>query len=174
MLCLAPVNLGEYVSGRDSDCDSKEIHGVADNHSIFPKEHRGKQDVDGKSCAAGHKGGDQYGLEPVLGVFQRPGRHDCRDGASKPDQQGKECAPGKAEPAHYVVHYESDPRHISAVLKQCKSQKEDEYIRQEGQDPADAGNDPVNNQRPEHRAYTQGRKSVPEQSQNILSASLRW
>ena len=147
MLRLAPVNLGQYVCGRDSHHDSQKVHRVTDQHGIFPKKHGGKQDVDGKPCATGHKRSDQYGLEPVFGVFQCPGRHDCRDRASKPKKQREERAPGKSQTAHDVIHHESHPCHIPAVLQQGKGQEEDEDIGQEGQDSADAGDNPVNNQR---------------------------
>ena len=79
-------------------------------------------------------------------VFYRARSHDAGDAAAGGDDHRDERLPGEAEAAEYPVEDEGDARHIPGIFKDRQQREEDQHLRHEAEDRADAGDDPVKDQ----------------------------
>ena len=92
---------------------------------------------------AGDEAGGHDGHAPVALVFYRAAGHYGGDAAAGADEHGDEALAGEAELAEDAVHDEGDAGHVADVLKDGEHQEEQQHLRHEADDRADAGDDAV-------------------------------
>ncbi len=110
------------------------------------EEDRGHQHVDRQACAARGEGHQQRGQDPVARARQDPGRRDGWHVAPEPDDQRQERPARKADRPHEAVGDDGRAGHVPAVLEQGQQGEHDRHQRNEGQEHADAGDEPVDDE----------------------------
>ena len=114
-----------------------EAYAPAD--SLVRDEGRNDQCVDGEPRRTGHQRRDQDRRQAVLGILDGAGRHDPRHRASEARQERNEGAPGQADAVHDPIHQKGRADHVAGAFEQQDEEEQDQDLRQEGDDRADAG-----------------------------------
>ena len=83
----------------------------------------------------------------VLLVLDGLGSHDAGDAAARGHEHGDKGLTGQAKAAEHAVHDEGDAGHVTAVLQERQHHKEQEHLRDEAHDGADASHDAVADER---------------------------
>ncbi len=151
---------------------AQQVHGVGRQHGVAGEEHLGKQHVDGKPGAAGHKRRYEHGLIPIPLILQGPGGHHRGHTAPKAQNHGDERPARQAQLAHNAVHHIGHPGHIAAVLQKGQGQKQNDDIGQKGQDAPHAGDDAIHNQRGEHGGHAHGVQPAQHPAGDPVQAQL--
>ena len=132
----------EHNTGYDDRCHTDEVSGGG-NKCASAEECTGDHCDKGNLCAAGDecRGHDRH--TAVTLILDSARSHDSGNAASRTDKHRDEALSGETELAEYTVKDECDTRHVAACLKECKKQEEDEHLRNESENGADAGYDTV-------------------------------
>ena len=102
--------------------------------------------VDRQPRRAAHQRRDEDGHEPVLRRLDGARGHDAGDGAGVGTQHRDEALAVQADLAHQAVHEERRARHVAGVFQQANEAEEQQNLRQEDDDRADAGDDALHEQ----------------------------
>ena len=119
---------------------SSGIGGMADDGAH-------EQGDDRQLSATGDERGGHDRHAAVLLVLDGLGGHDAGDAAARGHEHGDEGLTGQTEAAEHAVHDESDASHIAAVLQEGQHHKEQEHLRHEAEDGAQASDDAVTDER---------------------------
>ena len=112
-------------------------------HRTCRNKGRDDQGVDRDPRRAGHQRRNQDRRKPASAARDDPCRHDARDGAGEARQQRDEGAAVQPGAAHDPVHQEGGPGHVAEIFEQQDEQEQRQDLRQEDEDAADPGDDPV-------------------------------
>ena len=102
-----------------------------------------EQGDDRQLGAAGNerRGHDRHAA--VLLVLNGLGGHDARNAAARGDEHRNERLTRQAKAAEDAIHDKGDASHIAAVLQEREHHEQQEHLRDEAHDGADAGHDTV-------------------------------
>ncbi len=114
-------------------------------------ERRDDDRVNRQTRRTSHQWRDQDGRQPILGILDRPRRHDTGNRTGKARQQRNEGAARQADRRHQPVHQERGADHVPARLQHQDEGEQDDNLRQEHDDCAHARDHAVGEQGPEKR-----------------------
>ena len=106
-----------------------------------------EQGDDRQLSAAGDERGGHDRHAAVLLVLDGLGSHDAGDAAARRHEHRNEGLTGQAKAAEHAVHDEGDAGHVAAVLQEGQHHKEQEHLRHEAEDGAQAADDTVTDER---------------------------
>ena len=106
-----------------------------------------EQGDDRQLSATGNERGGHDRHAAVLLVLDGLGSHDAGDAAARGHEHGDEGLTGQAKAAEHAVHDEGDAGHIAAVLQEGQHDEQQEHLRDEAEDGAQAADDAVADQR---------------------------
>ena len=106
-----------------------------------------EQGDDRQLSATGNERGGHDRHAAVLLVLDGLGGHDAGDAAARGHEHGDKGLTGQAKAAEHAVHDEGDAGHIAAVLQEGQHDEQQEHLRDEAEDSAQASDDTVADQR---------------------------
>ena len=144
------LGLLEHQARTDDGKDAQEVEERADpsgGGGRVTDDGTHEQGDDRQLGAAGDERGGHDRHAAVLLVLDRLGSHDAGDAAARGHEHGDEGLTGQAEAAEHAVHDEGDAGHVAAVLQEGQHHKEQEHLRHEAEDGAQAADDTVTDER---------------------------
>ena len=130
----------------DNDGGSAEEVGARSDPPCTVEQSRGDHGDDRELCAAGDERRRHDGHLAVSVIFNGTGGHDARNAAAGADEHRDEGLAGQAELAEDTVHHECDTGHVAAGFEEGQEDEQDEHLRDEAKDCADAADDAVKDQ----------------------------
>ena len=144
------LGLLEHEARSDDGKDAQEVEERADPRGgggRIADDGTHEQGDDRQFGATGDERGGHDRHTAVLLVLDCLGSHDAGDAAARGHEHGDERLTGQAKAAEHAVHDEGDASHIAAVLQERQHHKEQEHLRHEAEDGAQAADDTVADQR---------------------------
>ena len=144
------LGLLEHEARGDDGKDAQEVEERADplrGGGRIADDGAHEQGDDRQLGATGNERGGHDRHAAVLLVLDGLGRHDAGDAAARGHEHGDKGLTGQAKAAEHAVHDKGDAGHIAAVLQEGQHHKEQEHLRDEAEDGAQAGDDAVADQR---------------------------
>ena len=144
------LGLLEHKARSDDGKDTQEVEERADPRSSGGRVADDGTHEQGDDRELGSTGDERGGHDrhaAVLLVLDGLGGHDAGNAAARGHEHGDEGLTGQAKAAEHAVHDEGDAGHVTAVLQEGKHDEQQEHLRDEAHDGADAGHDAVADQR---------------------------
>ena len=144
------LGLLEHEARGDDGKDAQEVEERADPRGgggRIADDGTHEQGDDRQLGATGNKRGGHDRHTAVLLVLDGLGGHDAGDAAARGHEHGDKGLTGQAKAAEHAVHDEGDAGHIAAVLQEGQHDEQQEHLRNEAEDGAQAADDAVADQR---------------------------
>ena len=144
------LGLLEHEARGDDGKDAQEVEERADPRGggrRIADDGTHEQGDDRQLSATGNERGGHDRHAAVLLVLDGLGGHDAGDAAARGHEHGDKGLTGQAKAAEHAVHDEGDAGHIAAVLQEGQHDEQQEHLRDEAEDSAQASDDTVADQR---------------------------
>ena len=144
------LGLLEHEARGDDGKDAQEVEERADPRGgggRIADDGAHEQGDDRQLGATGNERGGHDRHAAVLLVLDGLGGHDAGDAAARGHEHGDKGLTGQAKAAEHAVHDEGDAGHITAVLQEGQHDEQQEHLRDEAEDGAQAADDTVTDER---------------------------
>ena len=144
------LGLLEHEARGDDGKDAQEVEERADPRGgggRIADDGTHEQGDDRQLSATGNERGGHDRHAAVLLVLDGLGSHDAGDAAARGHEHGDKGLTGQAKAAEHAVHDEGDAGHVAAVLQEGQHDEQQEHLRDEAEDGAQAADDTVADQR---------------------------
>ena len=127
------------------------------------------QTDDGELSSAGDEGCGHDRHSAVSLILNGTGSHDAGNAAAGTDHHRNERLSGQTESSEDTVHNERNSCHIAAALEESQADEQDDHLRQEAEDSADAGNNTIQDQAAEPVCRSDALKKSSDGAGNDLT-----